>query len=335
MRPRVALIGAGIAGLALARAIGEHAEVTVFEKSRGTGGRMSTRRQDPWHFDHGTQFFTARSPRFRSFLESHLEAGTVAEWQGRVVWLEATQETRERPWLEPHYVPVPGMNALAKALTAGIKVQSGVEVAPLRDPGIGLWGLQDIQGNSLGEFDWLLCTAPAPQAARLLDAVLSADAPLRAAQYLPCFALMLGIEGPWPQDWIAAKVRGSPIEWLASQSSRPGRPTSTALVAQASAEWSRANLEREPAEAQKDLEDALRMLGVVDSGAVRHAALHRWRYALLDESTAAPGPLIDPSHRLAATGDWCRASRVEDAWLAGVSLAEQLIPLLQTPTAAS
>ncbi|MFM7274112.1 MAG: FAD-dependent oxidoreductase, partial [Gammaproteobacteria bacterium] len=60
MKQRIAVIGAGIAGLALARALADAAEVTVFEKSRGAGGRMSTRRQEPWHFDHGTQFFTVR-----------------------------------------------------------------------------------------------------------------------------------------------------------------------------------------------------------------------------------------------------------------------------------
>lgn len=328
MNPRVAVIGAGIAGLSIARALAPKAEVTVFEKSRGAGGRMSTRRVEGWHFDHGTQFFTVRSPRFEAFLQPLIDEGSVAEWRGRVVWLSAGEAPSERPWLEPHYVPVPGMNALAKRLAAGLELRTGVELTPVQDPGAGRWVLRDASGATAGEFDWLICTAPSPQAVRLLDTVLAPDAPVRAAHYLPCHALMLAFEGPWPQDWIAAKVRGSPIEWLASQSSRPGRPAGTALVAQASAEWSAQNLERDPAEAQRELEDALRALGVVEPRSARHSALHRWRYALLDPASAAPGPVLDPVRRLAATGDWCRASRVEDAWLAGVSLADELLPLL-------
>jgi hypothetical protein len=326
------VIGAGIAGLSIARALGDTAEITVFEKSRGAGGRMSTRRVEGWHFDHGTQFFTVRNPRFKAFLQPHLDEGSVAEWRGRVVWLSAGEAPTERPWLEPHYVPVPGMNALAKRLAAGVALRTGVEVAPLAEPGAGPWSLYDTAGEPLGDFDWVLSTAPSPQSVRLLDRALPADAPLRAARYLPCFSLMLGFDGAWPKDWIAAKVRGSAIEWLASQSSRPGRPASTALVAQASAEWSAQNLERDPAEAQRELEDALRALGVIEPRSARHSALHRWRYALLDESTAAPGPMIDSARRIAATGDWCRASRVEDAWLAGEALAEQLVPLLRTET---
>jgi predicted NAD/FAD-dependent oxidoreductase len=44
----VAVIGAGIAGLACAREIARaDARVTVFEKSRGLGGRLGTRRGSP------------------------------------------------------------------------------------------------------------------------------------------------------------------------------------------------------------------------------------------------------------------------------------------------
>lgn len=326
MKPRIAVVGAGIAGLALARALADRAEVTVFEKARGTGGRMSTRRQEAWHFDHGTQFFTARDARFESFLQPLIADGIVSPWEGRVVWLTPGEGTAERPWLEPHYVPVPGMNALAKHLAAGLTLRTGVELVPVEDSNGAPWSLRDTAGTSLGEYDWLLCTAPSPQAVRLLEAVLPAEAPLRAVRYLPCFALMLGFDGPWPRDWIAAKVRANPIEWLASQSSRPGRPDGAALVAQASAEWSVANLEREPAEVQSELLEALRALDAVDPDTASYRALHRWRYALVDPASAAPGPFIDATRRVAATGDWCRASRVEDAWIAGISLAEQLLP---------
>ena len=65
---RVAVIGAGLSGLA-ARELSESSEVTVFEKSRGYGGRMATRYGGDFEFDHGAQFFTARSAEFQEFLE--------------------------------------------------------------------------------------------------------------------------------------------------------------------------------------------------------------------------------------------------------------------------
>jgi NADPH-dependent 2,4-dienoyl-CoA reductase/sulfur reductase-like enzyme len=46
-QPTVAVIGAGISGLTCARTLADHGvSVTVFEKSRGLGGRMATRRSE-------------------------------------------------------------------------------------------------------------------------------------------------------------------------------------------------------------------------------------------------------------------------------------------------
>ena len=43
---RVAIVGAGVSGLACAKLLGDHGiDVVVFDKSRGTGGRASTHRR--------------------------------------------------------------------------------------------------------------------------------------------------------------------------------------------------------------------------------------------------------------------------------------------------
>ncbi len=57
---RIAVIGAGLSGLACATALQEAGHrVAIFEKSVGVGGRMSTRRVDTvlggTTFDHGAQ----------------------------------------------------------------------------------------------------------------------------------------------------------------------------------------------------------------------------------------------------------------------------------------
>jgi predicted NAD/FAD-dependent oxidoreductase len=68
---QVAVIGAGIAGLACAKELQLHGiSVDVFEKSRGPSGRMSTRRTQDWSADHGAQYFTARNPRFIEEVQS-------------------------------------------------------------------------------------------------------------------------------------------------------------------------------------------------------------------------------------------------------------------------
>ena len=96
--PEVAVIGAGISGLICARTLADHGfPVTVFEKSRGVGGRMATRRTaDGLRFDHGAQYFTARDDRFRRYVESWMHDGVVKPWRGRIVVLDQGRVTEEK-----------------------------------------------------------------------------------------------------------------------------------------------------------------------------------------------------------------------------------------------
>lgn len=68
---KIAIIGAGVSGLIVAN------EVTIFDKSRGIGGRMATRRVDNYHFDHGAQFFTAKSEEFKELCQKAKNDGII------------------------------------------------------------------------------------------------------------------------------------------------------------------------------------------------------------------------------------------------------------------
>ncbi|MEM6905266.1 MAG: FAD-dependent oxidoreductase, partial [Pseudomonadota bacterium] len=92
------IIGAGMAGLACARALTDAGHrVTVLDKGRGVGGRLATRRtEDGWQFDHGAQYIAASGTPFREAMAGMAEAGSLA------------------PWDQPdHLVGVPGMSAVA------------------------------------------------------------------------------------------------------------------------------------------------------------------------------------------------------------------------------
>jgi predicted NAD/FAD-dependent oxidoreductase len=88
--------------------------VTVFEKSPNLGGRMATRSTLFGSFDHGVQYFTVRDPRFAQALAT--VPGVCKPWSANAVRvLDAHGRVTEAPLpaRESHWVPVPGMNALA------------------------------------------------------------------------------------------------------------------------------------------------------------------------------------------------------------------------------
>ena len=77
---KIAIIGAGISGLTVAKELSKLNEVTIFDKSRGVGGRMATKRIDDYHFDHGAQFFTAKSQEFKEFCNKAKNDKIIEEW---------------------------------------------------------------------------------------------------------------------------------------------------------------------------------------------------------------------------------------------------------------
>jgi len=117
----VLIVGAGLSGLAAARALRDHGVSTiVLDKGRGVGGRMATRRLSEGAIaDHGAQFFTARDPRFSTLVEQWLRAGEASEWS------RGFDEPFDG---HPRYRGVRSMNALAKQLATGLDVRLQVRV---------------------------------------------------------------------------------------------------------------------------------------------------------------------------------------------------------------
>lgn len=323
----IAIIGAGLAGITLAAELQDSAQTRVLEKSRGFGGRMATRRTGSFQFDHGAQFFTARSKQFQSLIDRYLAEGLVRPWQPRVLTLDPEKKPFKREWFEPHYVAVPGMNSLARELAQQQDVVLNTQVAAI-EPNDGAWLLRDSEGEDLGRFDWVISTLPAPQAQELLPDSFTHEAAFKAVDFSPCFSLMLGFDHTPELNFDAAVVRNSPLGWIAVNSSKQDDSGAYALVVHSDNQWARTQLESNLDEVRHKMLEALdRLLGDV-LPRPEHVAIHRWKYAKAEESLEESF-LIDESNRLAACGDWCGGGRVEDAYLSGLKLGQHMRSLLQ------
>lgn len=325
---RIAVIGAGLSGLVFAKLLGDVAEVRLFEKSRGCGGRMSTRRHETFQFDHGAQFFTAKSKSFESFLQPYVATGVVARWDARFVELSGDGISSRRSWSgeHPHYVGVPGMNALGRALGEELDISLGTRVEQICG-GPGDWRLFDGDGRDLGRFDWVVSSIPARQVSALIPVEFSHLDAVKVCSMPGCYSLMLGFTQPLPLEWDAALVKDAAISWISVDNSKPGRDGGTSLLVQASNQWAEANMElaNDSVTAQLVAETG-RVIGQ-DVGGAEHVALHRWRYANPGQHEGAHS-LVDASQRLAAMGDWCIRGRVESAFLSGLDAAQRIRKLI-------
>ena len=316
----VAIIGAGLAGLAAARGLGKKAKVRLFEKSWRAGGRMSTR-TGSYEFDHGAQYFTARTSAFKSFLDPFIEQGIIARWDARFVELDNCTVTSRRRWDAgyPHYVSVPGMNALCQALAKDLDVHYETCAGGIKPNGSN-WELMDTNDQSLGSYDWVVTAIPAEQVSAIMPSKFSHHHAVRRKSMLPCHTLMLGYRQAPEFDFDAALVKNSAISWISVNSSKPGRPADFCLLAHSSNAWAANNPGLEDASVIELMIKELSDISKQDMSNAAHIDLHRWLYANIEKQTGNQA-LIDADNRLAAIGDWCIKGRVESAFISGRKLA--------------
>lgn len=321
---RVAVIGAGLAGLACARTLQDHgAHVTVFEKSRGTGGRSATRRDGPWQFDHGAQYFTVRDARLQPWITSWHAAGLIARWDGALAvrddgrWQPAKSGVRR-------WVGVPGMSAIGAHLASELTVVRETAVTAITRDGTS-WALQTGDGATHGGFSVVLVCIPAPQAAGLLAPVsaLMAQAAAAATMHATAATMLVLRERP-AFPFAGAFVNDDPVlSWISRDASKPQRGAHETWVLHGTRAWSTDHLETQPAEIARLMTDAFQQL-IAEPIDVVHAVGHRWRFALPDP-VSPDEALYDPAAQLGAAGDWCGGPRIEGALLSGCALAGRVL----------
>ncbi len=319
----VAVIGAGISGLIAARKLQDHGfEVTVFEKSRGPGGRAATRRiASGITFDHGAQYFTARDPQFISYVESGSARGIVAEWYGQFVEIRGG-EVRTKSNQPRRFVGVPGMASIGRELASNLRICLETRILRLTRSGDS-WELIDAAGHSHGPFHQVLVTLPAPQSAELLGTHPFA-AEVQSIPMTPCWAVMAAWERRIEVDWDGAFVQDSALAWIARNSSKPGRGSEPdCWVLHASPEWSATHLETTSDEVAGLLLQAFAQAIGVPLPPASFLAAHRWRYSQGSDPTDRR-VLYDRETGLLVCGDWLAGGRIEGAFLSGLRAAELL-----------
>lgn len=152
------IIGAGITGLSAAsRLLSSGVPVTdisVVDKSRGLGGRMASRRLPTANgtatFDHGAQFFTARTEAFVQLLNSAEASGVINTWNRGFT---STEDGHLR-WCGSN-----GMTDLCKWIATDAELNIGFQTTVVN---LGEY-------LSHHEFDAVIHTAPVPQALATLN----------------------------------------------------------------------------------------------------------------------------------------------------------------------
>jgi len=338
--PRVAVLGAGPAGALCARTLADHGlDVVAFDKGRGAGGRLSTRRVGAWRFDHGSACVGALPSTLERYVAAWRERGLLEHWQAPFTDLG---ENSAMPMPQARrLVASPGMSQLVKHLLADVHVrysQRAIEVSLDRDAPEGPVGVR-FEDGSEHRFDHVLVATPAPQAVPLLTSAAPELAErLDAVVYAPCWTLLLAFPVDTGRRWGLAEPNDDPaLGCIIRNQTKPGRPPGEQWVVQASAAWSREHLEQDREQVAQALLSHLRQR--LDLPEPVHVAAHRWRYARVERPVGEPC-LLTASGRLGVCGDGVAGDGVGLALSSGATLAGRLLSHLHhhaspAPTAAA
>lgn len=306
--PRVAVIGAGLSGVACAQALRERGiSVEMFERGRAPGGRMASPTLHGRRVDMGAAYFTVKDPGFSAIADGWVSRGLARPWTDTFDVISANgHDDTVGP---VRFAATGGLRSLVRDLVPGdvVRLESTVD------------SLDDLT------HDAVVLAMPDPQAARLAPGACD------WVDYEPVIAVAAG----WSErNWSFADavfVNDDPdVSFVADDGARRGDGAAV-LVAHTTATRAQMHLDR-PDDAVRPVLSALRRVtGIAEEPAWTHA--HRWTFAKpAGTHGATEFGLLTSGRPLGICGDaWCPsgAPRVESAWLSGrrlgLSLAASLI----------
>ena len=328
--PRLAVVGAGVAGLVCARELAARGlRATVFERSSAVGGRLFALSTDGGSFDAGAQYLTVQNESFADEVRHWVGADLLRTWDANLAELSNGQGTMLAP-STTRFVGVPSMQALGAYLARGLQVVLDTVVARIARQG-GRWLLCDGAGVCLDEagFDGLVLAMPSVEALPLLRGQAAFAPRLEALRWDACWTACVGLSRPSGIEFDGAFINDDPIlSWAARETSKPmrrcGQGVAERWLLQARPSWSNNFAELSHEEAARWMQRAF-AARLARPLAQKTCVALRWHAAApaepLDEAY-----LWDPERAVGVAGDWCGGARIESAFLSGLALARAIAP---------
>jgi renalase len=301
------IIGAGMAGLSAARILTQKGhDVTVLDKGRGVGGRMSTRTIDNAKVDHGAQYFSVKTLEFQELISELQFENIVAEWH-----LAQRENVR--------YVGANGMNTIPKKMASSLNVIVNEKVILIEN------NVVKTESKSEYNFDNLIITIPIPQISELFrnSKIEFSDNDknvLQKIEYQPCIAVMAVLKQPTEIISGGIILENQPVAWIADNFQKGITETPTVTI-HASTTYSAERFDDDLQEVAKEM--LMSVNQYIKSENIITFQTHRWRFSNATKRYEKPFYQIE-NKNIYLAGDGFGKGNVEGAFLSGYHLAMNL-----------
>lgn len=329
---RVAVVGAGIAGLTCARTLRDQGcDVTLFDRGRTPGGRLSTRTNEHETFDHGSPYFEVTDPRFGRYVRSWIESGVCARWEPTVGTIRDGALTTTEPE-RPLIVGVPGMQDICSHLARDLSTIANATVTSIARSD-GKWSIDaDREGNTEVHegFDAIVLAGAPEQSARLTGSLPLHQA-LASIESDPQWSCMLTLDADLKQLPDLINVSGhAELSKIVRSGSKPGRnANNSSFVVYATHAWSHERVDADRDTVATALADAFSaaITPIASEGVtVASAHAHRWKFARVNDPVAERC-LFDREHAVVVCGEGFGGTGVEGAFLSANAAVGRVLSL--------
>ena len=321
----VAVIGAGITGITLANLLQKKFNLTIFEKSRGVGGRMATRRAEPYQFNHGAQYFKIENKEFKDFLQPLILNRIIKPLEvNQIEILNKEVIKRTKIYNKQYFTAESKMNSVVKYLinnNFSIKFLCKIEkIIKENDK----WFVIDSGQVSFGPYDWLFITIPPNQAKEILYSNFKFLDILKKIKMRSCYSLMLGFDKFEEFDFDTALFLEEDVQWLSIRKIILENKEYYNLLINSSYNFAEQNINGSKDKISdyliKQVSDILKS----KLNNYEHKALHFWKYAMSEKNNNL-GSLIDEDLKVIVCGDWCMNGKVEGGFLSAKNATNKLL----------
>jgi renalase len=342
----VAVAGAGISGLTCAVALQEAGyRVVVVEKSKGVGGRVATRRLEHTWVDHGAPTLSRDlqdEAQYGAYVSSLLRQDLIRPWPSDRIYQAVLDRGKWRTerirssGSTINYTAPAGMTAIAKALTDNLDICRAQRVDAIQlDSGQSYWQLST-EPAVAGEQPMTLrakavvLAIPAPQALDLCTplsrygmspSILDA---LQGVIFDPCITAIAGYPSA-SLPWSELRCDEDPIiqRILCDSHKRPTQEESWFAI-HSTPIFAAQYLDGDATEAGRQMLEHLGQVYLPWMATPSSLQVHRWRYALA--RSGYPGEPLSANLELPfwICGDWCTGATIQDAFEAGLDVAQRL-----------
>ncbi len=314
----IAIIGAGLAGSLCAHLLSQSGQtVCVIDKSRGSGGRASSKRlEGDVSCDLGAPYIYAKHADTLALFEELTKASVAAPWKQ---FSTAGEQA---------FVGVPKMSAITRHWLSNATFITNSRIHHLdqisQDEGDQThWLLRDDKYQPVVIAKKIIITAPAPQAAAMLAtneklAVLLLRANQACATYQSQWAMWLETENSGLNALI--ELQDSPIARMIKDNYKPMRNSDKVdrWVIQTNPDWTKQHLDTDKEWITKKLLQAFSEH--TEQRVLSHGEPHRWFLSRFVENKGHNNYAWAPEHNVGLAGDWLCQGDAEGALLSALSL---------------